>query len=213
MHARIAPLVLGAVAVLTLAGGACSSSKGSDRADPVVPVPTAPAETTTTAAPDPFAIPEVIDEAYVNRVLAALDQVDGEALRRVVATEGIDADVLPMLRAIYNDPQFALELESLRSVLARGLDNFKTPPGNRKTTVARLISASPNCILLEAETEFSDVLRTETPDVPDEVELFTLRPTQQDANPSRVNPTPWSVGNAEVIKRGEMPKKRATCET
>lgn len=212
MRARVAPLVAAAVTVLALAGGACSSGD-DDSAGPTTTMPAAlPTTTTTTQPADPYAIPEVIDEAYVNRVLAALDQIDGDVLRRVVANEGIDPEVLKMLRAIYNDPQYEIELEGFRALLSRGLGNFKSPPGNRKTIASRLITARRDCIFLEASTDFSEVLKAEPPDASDEREVFTLRPTQEGANPNGLNPTSWSVVNAEVIGHAEAPKSRATCD-
>ena len=65
--------------------GACSGGNDDDAAASRT-LPSAPPETptTTTSAPaDPYAIPAVIDEAYVNRVLAALDQVHGRPSPRV----------------------------------------------------------------------------------------------------------------------------------
>lgn len=211
MPAGVAPLLLAAVTVLALAGGACSSGD-SDSADP--PLPTKPGVTTTTSAPapaDPYAIPKVIDEAYVNRVLAALDQIDGDVLRRVVAEQGIDGEVPKMLRAIYNGTQYEEELEGLRRVLSRGLSNFKNPPGNRMTVVTRLIEVRADCVFMEARTDSSEVLKVVTPEPPDEVELFTLRPRDEGADPGRINPTPWSIANAEIIDRGEVPAGRAKC--
>lgn len=189
--------------------GACSSSGSNETADTTVP--TAPPETTTTAAGDPFAIPDVIDEAYVNRVLAALDQIDGDVLRSVVANGGINPEVPTMLRAIYNDPQYEEELDGLRRVLSRGLDNFKNPPGNRKSFVERLIEARRDCVFVEVKTDSSEVLKTVPPEPPNEVEIFTLRPTADGADPTGLNPTPWSVANAEIIDRGDVPPGRATC--
>lgn len=211
MPARVAPLLLAAATALALSGGSCSSDK-SNGDDPTLPTTRQPSTTTTATPEDPYAIPDVIDEAYVNRVLAALDQIDGDVLRRVVANGGIDGEVPKMLRVIYNDPQYEIELESLRSLLGRGLSNFKSPPGNRNTVVSRLVTARDDCIFLEADTDFSEVLRVEPPDVPGEVELFALRPTQAGADPSRRNPTPWSIGHAEVIEAGATPKQRATCD-
>lgn len=211
MRARVAPLVVTAVTVLAFVGGACSSAD-DDGAGPTPATQPAPPTTTTTTQPaDPYAIPEVIDEAYVNRVLAALDKIDGDVLRRVVANEGIDAEVPKMLRAIYNDPQYDEELDGIRRVLSRGLEAFRRPPGNRRTIVARLVEARSDCVFFEARTDSSEVLKVVPPQPHDELELFTLRPTNEGADSSGINPTPWSVANAEVIDRGAVPPGRATC--
>jgi len=96
---RSAPFVLGSPALgVALLLGACSGSgAGSDGAASALPSATssrpaatapaaAPGPTTTTAPADPYAVPEVIDAAYVNRVLAALYAIDGDTTREVLAT-------------------------------------------------------------------------------------------------------------------------------
>jgi hypothetical protein len=211
VHARAAPLVLGAVAVLTLAGGACSSSKGSDRADPVVPVPTAPAETTTTAAPDPFAIPEVIDEAYVNRVLAELDEINGDAVREIVSRGAIPFESIERIRAIYNDPEYEQQSDGLRVLLEGEPTRLKAPPGNRKTTVIRLVRAGAKCIFAQVKVDFADVVVSPPPTVADEFQALILERTQLGADPKGLNRTSWSIRHDEVLLGGQQPKEER-CE-
>ncbi len=67
-------LLLICVASLTLAG--CADNKSARAGNPVIPGSTA----------DPYAIPPVIDEAYINKVLAAIEEVRIQVLRDVVAT-------------------------------------------------------------------------------------------------------------------------------
>ena len=57
--------------------GACGGG-GND--EPLGPTATVPQGTTTT---NPYAVPPVIDEPYVNRVLAGLDQGVGDIVRLV----------------------------------------------------------------------------------------------------------------------------------
>ncbi|MFN2504089.1 MAG: hypothetical protein ABR540_07650, partial [Acidimicrobiales bacterium] len=74
---RVLPArILVAVAVLSLV--ACSD-------DPTVDPPSATVgtEAPSTTSADPYAVPAVIDEAYVNRVLAGLDAAVGEVVRLV----------------------------------------------------------------------------------------------------------------------------------
>lgn len=171
-----------------------------------------PSTSTTTAPSDPYAVPAVIDEAYVNRVLAALDQLDGDVTRRVVATRLPGTDDLPLLRAIYNDPQLQIELDKLVRLAQRGFTQFKMPPGNRRTTVLRLVTSQSDCILSETRTDYSQVVLSPQQDSPDEVFLVTLRPTQPRADPQNINPTPWSFAHTQVSKRGETPSERARCD-
>ena len=72
----------GGVGVLLLVGLVVLGACGGGDDDALGPTATLPQATTTT---DPYAVPAVIDEAYVNRVLAGLDQAVGEVTRLVVS--------------------------------------------------------------------------------------------------------------------------------
>lgn len=187
------------VAALALAAGCNGKADGG----PQTTLP--PPPTASTTPPDPYAVPAVIDEAYVNRVLAALDQVEGDVVRSLVANRVPQIDDTKRLRAIYNDPQFQLELDDLVTFAKTDLSQYKVPPGNRKTTVTRVVTTKPDCIYVEASTDFSEVVRVLAERPPDEVKAITLRPTQAGADQQDLNPTPWSITNAELIKRGTSP--------
>lgn len=206
MRARVAPLVVAAVTVLTFAGGACSSDD-DDSADPTLPTQPAATTTTVTGQPaDPYAVPAVIDEAYVNRVLAALDQINGDVVREVISSRSVSIDSVERIRAVYNDPEFEVELNGLRRLLKNDLTRFRDPPGNRKTVVRQINVARRDCVALEALVDFSEVVRDPAPAVGGEYEAITLRPTQPGADPQRLNPTGWSVGHDEVVEPGAVPK-------
>ncbi len=191
------------VAVLALAAGC--NGKADDGPAATIP-PSAP---TTSAPADPYAVPAVIDEAYVNRVLAALDQVEGDATRSIVAAGGLVPDAGAKLRSIYNDPQLEQQLNLLTKT---DLGRLKMPPGNRKTAVRRLVQARPTCILVDVTLDFSDLVNNPPVRPLDEVDFLTLRPTQPQADPLEVNPTPWSVSNEEVLKSGALPRPENQCD-
>jgi hypothetical protein len=131
-----------------LAGCGGAGSSGGD--GPTATVPTVP--------PDPFAVPPVIDEAYVNRVLAALDQADGDVLRMVVSTKTIPPEVIERLKALYvGEELLQLQVDVLQSDLFNRLDGYKPVPGNKRTNVTRLITARPSCIFAEVSRDFSEV--------------------------------------------------------
>ncbi|HSH61493.1 MAG TPA: hypothetical protein VK988_17985 [Acidimicrobiales bacterium] len=206
MHWAVIARSLVLVAALALAAG-CNGKAGGG---PAATIP--PSSTSTSAPSDPYAVPAVIDEAYVNRVLAALDQVEGDVVRSLVANRVPQVDDTARLRAIYNDPQYQLEVDGLLRQAQRGVMAFKTPPGNRKTTVSRVITARPDCILVETSTDYSDVVLAPAPAGANEgVFLVTLRPTQPSADPHSLNVTPYSVSNSEVLRPGEAPKERSVC--
>ncbi|MGI8685055.1 MAG: hypothetical protein ACR2MO_08225 [Acidimicrobiales bacterium] len=203
---------LRAVAAVAVLAGACTRTPPDD---PITTVPTAPGETTaapvtatTTPPADPFAAPAVVDEAYVNRVLAALDKVDGDALRSVVATRTVDRSAIERTRAIYNDPEFDVELASLHRVLTPDrLAAFRSPPGDRRTEVRRISSSRPGCLVVEVTLDFSAVALSPPAFSPNERQVIVLVPTQAGANPKGLNPTPWSIRYDNVITVGETDKE------
>lgn len=198
------------VAVLAILVGACSPSGAKD---PETTVPTAPTTAATTEVVDPFAVPAVIEAAYVDKVLAALNRVDGDLVRDLVQTNTLSEMANIRLRAIYNDPEFQQELESLVKLFGRGIGGFKRPPGDRRTTVTEIVTASPTCVLAEVTHDYSNVVENAAqPLAGEEVAIVTLRPTQANADPQDLNPTPWSVSNTDIILVNAVPPERARCD-
>ena len=107
----------------TLAG--CSS--GDEPAAPTATLGTAPA---TTAAADPYAVPPVIDEAYVNRVLEGLDAAVGDVVRMVVRERTMPREVLDRLDALYLGEFVQIRRDLLAADLQSGLSNYHSVPGN-----------------------------------------------------------------------------------
>jgi len=89
--------------------------------EPLVPTATVPQATTTT---NPYAVPAVIDEAYVNRVLAGLDQALGDLVRLVVSTKSIPPEALDRLRALYVGVHRQFQLDLLSADLQMGFANY-----------------------------------------------------------------------------------------
>ena len=141
-----------AAALVFAVAAACSQSP-EDRG-PTATVPSAP--TTAAPAPDPYAVPEVIDVAYVNRVLAGLDAVMGDVVRLVVKTKAIPPEAYDRLRAIYGDDEWLqLAVDGFQDDLFYGLKDYKAEPGNERTTISRLITAEPNCVFGSVERDYS----------------------------------------------------------
>ncbi|MDQ6910597.1 MAG: hypothetical protein M3Z84_07430 [Actinomycetota bacterium] len=149
MQASVAGLA--AVAVL----GSCS--RDSTRSAPGATVPTTARPTTTT---DPYAVPAVIDVAYVNRVLGALDAAVGDITRMVIAERDISPAVQKQLRALYVGEYFDLAVKSYRQDIDRNFPGALPSPGNQVTAVSSLISATSACIFIEASRDFSGVSAT-----------------------------------------------------
>src|SRR5581483_6015068 len=124
---------------------ACGKSTTTHQAASKLPQPTVPATAPTTSTPaDPYAIPATIDTAYVDRVLKALDHVDGDAARIIVASRQVARDASDRLAAIYSGDELVAQTNAWLDLLDR-LNDVKNPPGDRVTTTKRLIAAHPTC--------------------------------------------------------------------
>lgn len=199
------------IGLVAIVAGACSPG-GADGPETTVPTSaTTVATPAATAVADPFAIPAVIDAAYVDRVLAALNKVDGDLVRDLVAKNTLDSEASVRLRAIYNEPEFEHELQSLVKLFGRGLDRFKRPPGDRTTLVAQLVTTSPTCILAKVVHDYSNVVESSRPQAGDQIAVVTLRPTEAGADPRDLNPTPWSFSNTDLLEPGDEIPERAMC--
>ena len=200
---RIGPCAV--VAALVLA--ACSGGGDSDVASSTTTLPAAPASPSSTAPPttgaaDPFAVPEVIDAAYVNRVLAALYKVDGDVTREILRTRDVTTDALRLLGAVFGEPQLTTELQALPAFLQQDPSQFKNPPGDRRVNVESLPTTSPTCIAAVTEMSLADVVEEPSALAPDERYLIVLVPKDRTARGSSLNPTPWIIVNGEIVKRG-----------
>src|SRR5687767_16003456 len=105
---RWARLLL-AVALL----GGCDSG---GRDDDTLPPPVSTSSTTVD-----YSVPEVVDVAYVEKVMDALDHVYGDAIRTLARERTITEDFLSRLAAIYTPSEFGLVQDIWVKDLAEGL--------------------------------------------------------------------------------------------
>ncbi len=146
---------------------------------------------TTTTTTNPYAVPPVIDVVYVNRVLAGLDQVVGEAVRSAARARTLTPEAEAYLRATYSDEAraFALHRQFLKNEAEKSADLFRPEPGNQVTTVSELISAAADCIFAHVQRDFSAVVLEPNSELGDQwVGLKRLDPKR---DPGGVNPTGW----------------------
>lgn len=179
------------LATLALTVSVACSNRGADRgsADANPTLATDPPTTTTT---NPYAIPAVIDVAYVNKVLAGLDAVIGEVVMIVYRTRTIPAEARDRLTAVYGTQsilQFAID--GLQVDMSSGFKNYRTEGGRRLSTVNQLITARSDCIFAEVRRDFS-TLTTDTSAVvnPQWIALIPLDATR---DPKRYNLTSWAL--------------------
>lgn len=173
--------------VVALSAGGCGGG-GSAPEVPTATLQTAPLATTTT---NPYAVPAVIDEAYVNRVLAGLDHANGDILRLVVTRRTIPPEVIPRLKAIYIDEKLLQEVvDGLQGQLLRGVEGLRNPPGNQRTTVLELITAEPDCIFAKTDADASAVAVSPEPSF--NTQWVGLISAERAGRPvDQYNPTGW----------------------
>jgi hypothetical protein len=151
---------------------------------------TLPANTTTTA-PNPATIPPTITVAYVNAVLAQLNQVYGDAERIELTTRALPKSIPRLLRAIYEDPQYNRELYVFsEALLSPKISDAKPNPGDRSSRVTALRPSTLSCIDVKTATSYAPVI---SPPPPIEVLYFVLRPKAPSNDPTHVNRTAWDI--------------------
>lgn len=181
MRRRI--LVL-SVAVVAVVASACSSGGHHSAAGTTT-------STTASAGPNPDVIPSVITPAYVDAVFRVLEHIDGNASRSLIAAKAVTPQVLADIRAIYNDPLYAEEVQIAHQSLQGDLTNVKKPPGDVVITVTSLISSSGRCVFVRTASDYSAVLLNPGPAVG--AEYWALRRKTAGDDPGNINPTPWAL--------------------
>ena len=170
--------------VCALLLGACADKP----TEPEAPAATVRTEPPTTATTNPYAVPAVIDAAYVNRVLAWFDQVEGDVVRHVVAARTLTPEDIAVLRSINaSDGLFQVTLDAYQYTLRTGLGGFLPNPGNVKTVVLEVLSAKSSCVYVKVDRDSSAVAKSPNPAL--RTEWVALR--RLDSPPSPSNPTGW----------------------
>ena len=197
---RVVPGVIATLVGITLACTACTSDEPGS-ADPTVPTA---ASSTAAPAPDVSKIPETIDGAYLDAVLAALDEVDGQATRLIYAEKRFTPAAAEILNAIYSDEETDRQADARLSGLANDpqLSSIRPNPGNRRTIVTRIITATPACVWTEVERDHT--LNSVTPGPPRH-EFIALRPIDRSNDPKGVNPTAWMITSEGFNADGSEP--------
>lgn len=189
------------VGVLAVAG--CSGRVDDAARGPTATVRNEPATTTTSVVPVDQ-VPGVIDVAYVQRVIDALDQVEGDAVRALVAAKAPDGEFHDGIRAIYLDPQFDRVQASYGRSVAQGMVELRADPGDPVTSIDRLIKTTGDCVFAAVTRNFGALLK-EPPTVHKPGYIgFGLKQPERD--PARRNPTAWMIGFDGTTASGKEPR-------
>lgn len=193
-----------AVLVGVLAGVGCSDPDDDAARGPSATVRNEPA-TTTTSVVAVDQVPAVIDVAYVQRVIDALDHVMGDAVRALVAAKAPDRAFYERLRAVYLDPEFERVQADFGRLAADELRALREDPGDPVTKVDRLISGASSCVFAKVTRTFGPALRDE-PAREDTESFLALGLKRAELDPSKRNPTAWAIGFDGSYASGGEPK-------
>ena len=175
--------------LLLAASAACSPSRADKAAGPTATVATDPPTTTTTTT-NPYAVPPVIDVAYVNRVLAGLDAAVGDITRMVVRTRTIPREAYDRMRSLSSDDtRLQREIDSYQRDLRSNLTGYRPEPGNLVSVVTQMITARANCIFVQVRRDYSTV--STRPLASLEIQWIGLQPLDPSRDPYGYNPTRW----------------------
>lgn len=193
---------VGWIRIVALAGvlviGACSGDGDDGVTGPTVPpggeTSTTGAPSTTTTAPANYDVPELIDQAYVQRVVSAYDEVLGDAIRVLKRDGGLSDEFLKHLLAIYSADEFEFQQQLWGESVAKGrLEKTPAEPGDPATAVGAVVSATPTCVIARAERDLSaNFTGTQAESSQDDYLVLVRKAAGRD--PLNRNPTPWVLG-------------------
>src|SRR3712207_9195377 len=104
----------------------------------------------------------------------------------MVAARTITTDGYDRLGAIVGNNEVLQRLVHLLEIQMRdGFREYKPVPGNRRTTVARIITASPSCIFTTVQRDYSTV--DAAPGTPVNPQWVGLKPLDRSRDPKGYN--------------------------
>jgi hypothetical protein len=183
---------------------ACSSgTKGSGTA--TVP-PAAP--TTASATTDPWAVPSTITAPYLDRVLAELNHIDGNAFRDARAHNAVTPTYLADERAIRAGAhELQVSEELINEDITMHWTDVRPVPGDRSMAVTSILSAPDPCILAAVNVDFSSITVGAPQTYPPW--YVALVPTPM----SGTNSTHWVLADDGFEPGGGPPSSSHACAT
>lgn len=185
-----------AIGLVALLAGACSGGGDDGLTGPTIPTDTrvtTTTSTTTTLAPASYDVPEVIDQAYVQRVVSAYDKVLGDAIRVLKRDGGVSDEFLKHLLAIYTAEEFEFAQKLWLEEVAGGrLGKTPDAPADPATAIVALQRSDLQCVIARAERDYSPTLLPGiTPIESENDDYVVLVRKKPDRDPLALNPTPW----------------------
>lgn len=210
---------LAVVAGLVLATMACSGDPGAAPTDSE-PTTVAASESspspsvspTATASEDPFAVPDTIDEAYVEEVIGGLDPVWSQMLQAFVDSGSLDdPERVELSLAVMTGPEaaeFAQQWSDLLEDVPDALENVRDPVGLPTTTVEAVVRADDACIVAKVERTHEDVYVEDDPAAGMQGWVVLERVPEEGPEAEYAaahNPTPWRYAVVDTYTQSEEP--------
>jgi hypothetical protein len=184
-----------AVALVAIAA-ACSG----DDEDAAPPPPSIAEQTLPPTTADPYAVPPVIDVAYVTRVLAGLDQATGDIVRMLVRTRQLTPEALEQLDLVFADRALRDTTNGFVQDVVDEFSGYKETPGNTVTTVRELISSRADCIFAAVKRDYSAVAREPAATIANQYVAIKR------GDRSQLNPTGWILFYEAYTPRDVRPE-------
>ena len=197
IRAAMGPLCVGLVVL-----AACSSgSKPGGSAT----VPSAAATAASTTA-DPWAIPSTITPAYLDRVLAELNHIDGNAFRDARAHNAVTQTYVADERAIRASPhEIQLREDLVNKDVAIHWAGVANVPGDRRMTATSILTEAAPCVLAAVSVDFAPITVGPPQKYPPWYVALVPRASTD------INLTHWALADDGFEPNGEPPTPAHAC--
>jgi hypothetical protein len=163
---------------------------------------------------DPYAVPDEIDEAYVESVINAILEVQDEVLKGALQQsqgENLSADLTALHFATTAGAERITGLEEIQGYIddLDRRENFRAVEDMGESTfrIEELIHGEPDaCIIAVGYWDVSDLVINAPPE--DDFSAFSLSRVPMDEKVSEGNPTPWQWRDVTQMADGSGPIPR-----
>lgn len=193
--------------VLALIASACSGDDDGSAAITSVPDQTTTSSTTTrpaTVAPDIIPTDEsLIDEAYVEGVLAGLADASAEAFDATRAAGVVDERAQAITDATSSGQEAIRGINSLSRLARERFAGYRDETSPVKYSVIDVLIGSQRCIVAEIAIDASGLFVNPPEDAPPGRTLAELLPASEEQRSTGLNPTAWVLNSTPVIRAGD----------
>ena len=160
----------------------------------------------TTTTTDPWAVPATITPAYVDRVLAELNHIDGNAFRSARQADSVTPTFLQLeaaIRAGAHELQFQVKLAQQQ--VAQSFRGIRAVPGDRLMIATSLLPAPPMCVLASVNVSFGSITIGAPIKYPPWYVALVSSPS------TATNPTHWRLADDGFEPGGGAPTPSFAC--